>query len=155
MIARGLRNHNPGNIKASRIDWEGEIHPGNEKTFTVFKAPWWGIRAMAKLLLNYQRKRHLKTVEAIIGRYAPKGGHDKNNTSEYAFFVARAMGLTPGQEFEFNYFYLAEMTRAMVYFENGSCPYTWEVPTALIMAGMEPAPTIVEPGRLSYKFKED
>lgn len=151
MIARGIRNHNPGNIRASSIDWDGEVKPGNEMEFTVFKAPWWGIRAMAKLVLRYHSFHNLKTVASIIGRYAP---HHENPTGKYIQYVSRKLGVSHETSLEMNYYTLETMIRAMIKFECGSCPYTWEIATGLIMAGIEPRATVVDPGRLSYQFKE-
>lgn len=78
MTARGIRNFNPGNIKDVGIPWDGIAawsdrteEQKNESTFVVFRAPWWGIRAMAVILSNYATRHGLKTVQEIIGRWAP------------------------------------------------------------------------------------
>lgn len=147
---RGIRNHNPGNILASRIDWDGEVKPGKETRFTVFSAPWWGIRAMCKIVLRYYSYHNLKTVAAIIYRYAPD---HENPTSVYAGHVAKAMGVSRETLLVMDFNTLAAMVRAMIVFENGSCPYTWEIPTGLIMAGMEPTATVLESGQLLYTFR--
>ena len=143
-MSRGIRNCNPGNIKDFGISWNGiqdwedrTLEQQDEKTFVVFRASWWGIRALAKLLGNYQRKHGLDTVEAIVGRYAPPS--DNNPTTAYSTYIADAMGV-PGDRYVdlSRYEVLEDMVRAIIRFENGSCPYTWELKTGLIMAGVEP-----------------
>lgn len=153
MIARGIRHHNPGNIRASSIDWEGEAKPpASETTFTVFKAPWWGIRAMVKIIDRYYHHHGLKTVAAIVGRYAP--GHE-NPTDNYTMAVARAVGVTPSTRLTLNYYNMESMVRAMIHFENGSCPYTWEIPTGMILAGYDPQVTVLEGAVIHYGWKKN
>ena len=87
---RGIRNNNPGNIKNNeKIDWLGEV-PENAKlddAFEEFESIEYGIRAMMILLRNYQRIHGLRSIEEIIGRYAPK--RDKlNNTPYYIRYVS-------------------------------------------------------------------
>ena len=82
-MSRGLRNHNPGNIKRG-ARWLGLMPESDmddaqaaERTFCVFKAPWWGIRAIAIIIKNYRRKYGLNTIRGIINRWAPpaSGSH--------------------------------------------------------------------------------
>src|SRR3569833_3001877 len=82
---RGLRNNNPGNIRKTATDWRGEV-VGSDSAFETFATPEAGIRALAVLLRNYQRKYGLRTVRAIITRYAPPS---ENNTESYVSAVAR------------------------------------------------------------------
>src|SRR3569832_207317 len=81
---RGLRNNNPGNIRKTATDWRGEV-VGSDSAFETFATPEAGIRALAVLLRNYQRKYGLRTVRAIITRYAPPS---ENNTESYVSAVA-------------------------------------------------------------------
>lgn len=141
---RGLRNHNPGNIKRSGIAWQGLAAAGEmnaeqqaERTFEVFRGPWWGIRAMARILLTYQRKYHLKTVREIITRWAP--GEDNNDPDGYAAYVADYMNVHPDDEVDVtDYRIMRRIIPPMVQMENGAQPYTWELETGLILAGIEP-----------------
>ncbi len=159
MNPRGIRNHNPGNLIDLGTKWDGLALPAErtgaqlqESKFCVFRAPWWGIRAMAKVLQRYYSHHGLKTVAAMLARYAP--AHE-NPTSNYVEAVAQAMGVKPTTQLLLNYYNLESMMRAMIEFENGNCPYTWEIATGLIMAGMEPQATVVESGQISYGFKNE
>lgn len=138
MTAKGIRLNNPGNIRKTDITWDGEDPSNVENVFETFKRPWWGIRALAVLLRNYQRKHGLNTVQDIIGRWAPPS--DNNPTSAYADFVADHLGVAKtvnlGLE---DYTVLRGFVEAIIEFENGNNPYTWEVTTGLILAGVEPA----------------
>lgn len=85
---RGIRNHNPGNIRFSeRNRWVGKLAymPVREATFERFDTAENGLRAMAKLLRNYIAKDKCDTVAKIVGRWAPP---HENMTSEYARAVA-------------------------------------------------------------------
>jgi hypothetical protein len=148
VIPRGIRNHNPGNLEASRIQWDGlqlvadmNLEQRNESRFCVFQAPHWGIRAMAKVLLRYYNHHGLKTVAGMIDRYAPSHENDSNS---YADAVASALHVSRGTFFEMNWVNLDLMLRTMIKHENGEQPYSWEIPAGMVMAGMNPKVAIVD-----------
>ncbi len=119
---RGIRNNNPGNIDRTADRWQGmaEDQSGDPR-FVVFSAPVWGLRALAKVLLSYYRKRGLSTVESIIGRWAP---HVENDTSAYARAVARALNVAVRDELNIEHpDVLALLVSAIVQHENGQQPY--------------------------------
>lgn len=78
---RGIRNNNPGNIRWGS-DWKGLKKDGKQQdpSFCVFETPEYGIRALAKLLQNYQLLYGLNTPRKIINRYAPP---TENETVSY------------------------------------------------------------------------
>ena len=43
-LPRGIRNHNPGNIKLGTA-WDGLSDEQNDDVFCQFKEPVWGLRA--------------------------------------------------------------------------------------------------------------
>lgn len=86
---RGIRNAKPGNIDRTTERCPGMAADQSSDTrFVVFTAPVWGLRALAKALLSYYRKRKMQTVESSILRWAPSV---ENNISAYATAVTRAM----------------------------------------------------------------
>lgn len=95
---RGVRNNNPGNIDRSGTLWQGEDRSDaacrRESRFCVFVSPEYGFRALAKVLLTYQRKYGLRTVRQMIGRWAPP---NENDTGSYVHAVAAAIGVAPDQ----------------------------------------------------------
>ena len=129
-LPRGIRNNNPGNIKRSGESWEGLANPGDmtdyqrrETVFCVFSEPVWGLRAMGRVLLNYQTKHRLTTVAAMIGRWAPPD--DDNKTKAYVSFVAQRMNIGEGEVFDFrNPDRGPLMMSAIVRQENGIQPYS-------------------------------
>ena len=121
MPSRGIRNCNPGNIRHSPDKWLGEI-PGNDKAFKTFSDPVYGIRALAKLLLNYERKYGLNTISGIISRWAPTV---ENNTAAYIDAVAKSCGVDPFRVIDVAA-YLPALVPAIITHENGSQPYTDE-----------------------------
>ena len=47
-LPRGIRNHNPGNIKLGTA-WDGLSDEQNDDVFCQFKEPVWGLRAFCLL----------------------------------------------------------------------------------------------------------
>lgn len=139
-LPRGIRNNNPGNIRVTGIAWDGEVESLNptddETVFEEFRRPWWGIRALAVNLRTYQRKHGCRTLREIISRWAP--GHE-NPTDAYMKHVARAVGATPDDALDLSdYFTMRNLVAGIIEFENGKNPYSWEVESGLILAGIEP-----------------
>lgn len=124
---RGIRNHNPGNIDRTTERWQGmAADQSSDKRFVVFSAPVWGLRALAKVLLSYQRKHGLRTPAAIIGRWAPPV---ENDTGAYARQVAKALGVGVNDQIDLQRpETLQRILPAIVQHENGQQPYS----TALI-----------------------
>ena len=124
---RGIRNNNPGNIDRTAERWQGMAADQSSDTrFVVFSAPVWGLRALAKVLLSYQRKHGLRTPAAIIGRWAPPV---ENDTGAYARQVAKALGVGVNDQIDLQRpEALQRILPAIVQHENGQQPY----PSALI-----------------------
>ena len=79
---RGIRNNNPLNIRRSRARWQGMSLNPTDREFCQFMQMKWGWRAAFKLLCEtYYVKWGLKTLEAIINKWAPPS--DGNNTQSY------------------------------------------------------------------------
>ena len=90
---RGVRLNNPGNIRISSINWDGEIKPSSDPDFCQFGSPEKGIRAAAKLFLTYFREYKLNTIQGLINRWAPP---TENNTSSYVAQVTLVVGVQSG-----------------------------------------------------------
>ena len=124
---RGVRNNNPGNIDYNKAnDWHGqiglEIKVGKSTPrFARFDTPENGIRALGKLLLTYQRRHGLKTIEQIISRWAPSV---ENNTRLYIDAVAKAMQTAADADIDLGSVgMLRPMVEAIIRHENGYNPY--------------------------------
>ncbi|ETS33224.1 structural protein [Photorhabdus temperata] len=121
-MSRGIRNNNPGNIRWSD-DWQGLV-PESQRTdnaFCQFVGPEYGIRAMIKILHNYNRKYGLKTVKGIISRWAPP---NENNTEGYVNRVCKDTDVTCDQVVDvFNQVFMTKLIKAIITVENGSQPY--------------------------------
>lgn len=117
---RGERNNNPGNIRLSATRWQGQVD-GTDPAFVTFATPQDGVRALAKLLRNYQTIHGLRTVRAIINRYAPPS---ENNTSAYVASVAAALGVSPDAPLDLNNdATLQQLVAAVIQHENGRNVY--------------------------------
>lgn len=131
---RGIRNNNPGNIDYNKNNaWKGQvgIEDGVAKPrFAKFDTPQNGVRALAKLLLTYQKKYKLYTPEQILNRWAPP---QENDTGAYAQQVARALGVNSNERINLDdEATLFKLVKAIIKHENGSLPYE----DSLIMEGV-------------------
>lgn len=134
---RGIRNNNPGNIRRNGDPWQGLATEQNDREFFTFKSAIYGIRALARLLITYQDKYGLCTIETIITRWAPAV---ENDTKAYIQSVAHHTGFPPTQTLDMHRFeHLKPVVKAIIQHENGQQPYSdVEITKALVLAGVEP-----------------
>ncbi len=135
---RGIRNNNPGNIDYNPANqWQGQLKPDSsiEKRFARFDTPENGIRALGKLLLTYQRKHGLKTVKAIISRWAPSV---ENDTAAYVRAVEANTGTRADAEIDLTKsVVMAGFVKAIIHHENAGYVY----PEAVLAEGVRRALT--------------
>lgn len=134
---RGIRNNNPGNLRRSKDPWQGLATPQTDPDFFTFKSAPYGIRALARTLINYQDEHSLRTIRQIISRWAPA---NENNTGAYIDSVAASTGYDADRPLDMHKFtHLEPVVKAIIRHENGQQPYTdAEVTKALVLAGVEP-----------------
>jgi hypothetical protein len=134
---RGVRNNNPGNIDFNpRNAWQGQlgVEVGVPKPrFARFDHPENGIRALAKLLLNYRGKDGMPGVGRLgidtplefISRWAPAS---ENNTLAYAQAIAKRLGVGVRDSIDISKrAVLREAVLGIIIHENGGNPYKAEV----------------------------
>ena len=128
---RGIRNHNPFNIRYSAsIKWLGQVGQ-DQAGFVVFKNAELGIRAAGRLLRTYRLKYDLLSIEGIICRWAPKC---ENDTRNYILQITRLTGLSRSQKLnEEGYCKLAS---AMIKMENGQQPYDTRMINKALLSGL-------------------
>ena len=136
-LPRGIRNHNPGNIRYSQDPWQGLAEIQSDREFFTFKSAIYGIRALARLLITYQDQYELRTISEIINRFAPR---QENNTDAYIQSVVIHSGYPSDQKLDMHKFsHLKPLVEAIIFHENGQQPYTEaELTKALMLAGVEP-----------------
>ena len=116
MKPRGLRNHNPLNIKIGN-DWRGEVELNTDGVFEQFTADFWGYRAAFVILRKYIRKYGRNTIRKIIHSWSPDG-----TDKEYSYMkhVSEWSGI--GLD-ELLYYEdrdrMCRVVQAMARFENG------------------------------------
>lgn len=137
MTPRGIRNHNPGNIRRSGDPWQGLAKDQNDDAFFQFAEAKWGIRALARVLISYQDRHGLRTVRAIISRWAPPV---ENKTSSYIDHVAHRLGVGADDPLDVHdYRVLRNLVEAIIAHENGQQPYTdAQIDAGLVLAGVAP-----------------
>jgi hypothetical protein len=137
VVPRGIRLNNPGNIKESpgdKTQWQGERATDDDPVFEEFVSPEAGIRALARILLGYQRRYGLNTVAGIINRWAPGC---ENDTGSYIAHVAARLGVAPDQAIDLTKAdTMAGLVEAIIRHENGQQPYAREVILAGIAMGL-------------------
>lgn len=120
-VARGIRNHNPGNIRHARgTIWQGAAAEQNDPAFVSFIDPKWGIRAMAKILKSYA-SRGIVTIRGIASTWAPS---NENDTEAYIKALSKFVGIPdnkPVSPVE-----LPLLIAGMIRQENGTQPYPME-----------------------------
>lgn len=101
---RGVRNNNPGNIRrVPGVTWQGQAKDQTaDAEFVVFVSPEMGVRALVRTLLTYNKAHKLKSVRAIINRWAPPRGFANGrsysqNTAAYIDAVAAELGRALGR----------------------------------------------------------
>ena len=96
MEARGIRNNNPLNIRRSADKWQGLKAQQEDREFFQFESMAYGWRAAFRLLCHtYYGKYKLRTIRAIINRWAPP---KENNTLYYIRSVAERTGISADKE---------------------------------------------------------
>lgn len=116
MKPRGLRNHNPLNIKIGN-DWRGEVELNTDGVFEQFTADYWGYRAAFVILRKYIRKYGRNTIRKIIHSWSPDG-----TEKEYSYMSKVSEWSGIGLD-ELLYYEdrdrLCRVVQAMARFENG------------------------------------
>ena len=125
LLPRGIRNNNPGNIRENRLvdfDWVGEAPDDFDPEFEEFLTPQAGIRAIARILINYEIRHGINTVRGIITRWAPPS---ENDTEAYINAVVRQTGISSNQPIAVSAS-LFPLVNAIIQQENGMNPYPAE-----------------------------
>lgn len=130
MTPRGLRNNNPGNIRAGD-KWQG-LTGVDDAGFCQFDTPEHGIRAIAKVLMSYQSKHGLRTLRQMISRWAPE---NENDTDAYIESVCKQCCASPDNPYTLTPSRMLQLVTAIIKHENGQQPYTKEV----LLAGVDAA----------------
>lgn len=124
MTARGIRNHNPGNIRKG-IAWDGLIEDQVDPSFCIFKGPEWGIRAICRILMTYDKRYNINTVYGIINRWAPS---IENDTRSYVDNVCHWTGYKIDEKLDItDTKVLVNLAKSITRQENGSVYYIDEI----------------------------
>ena len=123
-VPRGIRNHNPGNIRRTGEKWQGMSVEQDDPEYVVFDSAFWGLRALARVLRTYREKYALRTVRAIVTRWAP---HNENDTRAYVDHVASLLGVQPDDDIGADVDTQARLVAAIVKHENGVQPYPFDM----------------------------
>tara|TARA_R100000353_G_scaffold127247_1_gene90344 strand:- start:546 stop:1052 length:507 start_codon:yes stop_codon:yes gene_type:complete len=111
-------NNNPGNIRSSATQWNGEITKPGE-AFERFVTMAHGVRASAKILRTYGKHYGIDTINKIIKRYAPPEDNNPNNAN-YARHVSNGSGFGVDEKIDLNDpEVLLKLMRPIFEFENG------------------------------------
>ena len=149
-LPRGIRNNNPGNIRGSSIEWQGQVGV-DDKGFCIFDSNENGIRALCRLLVIYQTKYSLDTINGIIHRWAPPS--DGNDSGAYVRAVCAALGVGPDDPLDVTQpTLLGNLAAAIIQHENGMQPYsvvTIRIGVSLAL-GLQGPVDVTAPGTVPY-----
>ena len=137
---RGYRNRNPGNIEHVAANaWQGLATPPSDGRFCRFTSHEFGIRALAALLITYQDRYQLRSVRAIISRWAPKV---ENDTLAYIAAVSQRVGVGADEVIDLHrHAHLRPLVESIIHHECAGLTYPAAViDRALTLAGVPPAP---------------
>lgn len=149
-MSRARRLNNPGNIRITtpRTPWQERV-PTEHMTdtqFEQFTGPEWGTRALARTLITYQDKHNLRTIGAILNRWAPPKGQDNDgqayeqNTAAYIRHVEQLTGFDADQILDLHtWAHLRPLVGAIAHHESG---FAWDddiLDQGVILAGVRPA----------------
>ncbi|MBD2797239.1 lytic transglycosylase [Xenorhabdus sp. 18] len=145
---RGERNNNPLNMEfAKQRGATVENHP--EQRFAQFATAYEGLERTAWQLRRYYNgltdKVKRQSVEAIVEKWAPPGGKDKNRTEDYINRVAQRLGVRRNDRLDLNnYDVMYALMNAMSVEEIGKpLPYDKRLIMAAIMGDQDPTKTKV------------
>ena len=125
MIPRGLRNHNPLNIRKSATKWQGMAERQDDVAFVSFVSNAWGYRAAFRVLRTYMVNYGLRSIEDIVSRWAPP---KENHTRAYIDTVSRLSGIgSLVNLYITNKEDMVKVVMAMAQVENGVEANKWEV----------------------------
>lgn len=117
----GIRLNNPGDIKRTNTEWVGMSRYQEDKKFIRFDEPYYGIRAIIKILRAYKSVHGLDTIDTIIYRYAPP--EDGNYTKTYIRDICEMTGYFPSEVLDLNdREILVRLAKAIVIREQGRAP---------------------------------
>lgn len=118
MEARGIRNHNPLNIRKGN-DWKGEHPTLKDDEFETFINDAYGFRAGFRIIHNgFKATPPRNTIRKIIERWAPES--DGNDTERYIQFVSKYTQIPADQKLAYiDSSRLVPIVRAMALMETG------------------------------------
>ncbi len=120
---RGIRNRNPGNIRArASVHWDGECR-SDDRGFCTFVTAHFGIRAMSRVLREYADRDGIVTIGGMIARW---DGANVAGRETYAGYVANWLRITTDLRIDITAS-LGEIVPAIITFENGTQPYAQEL----------------------------
>lgn len=121
---RGIRNNNPGNLRAGTgYTWEGQTGK-DSKNFAVFESAEAGIRALMVTALHKQTRDGLDTLRALGLSWAPPA--DNSGASDYGQHLAAQLKVDQDDPFDLvggDPFTVASLAKAIIKNEEGINPY--------------------------------
>lgn len=115
--ALGLRNNNPGNLRAAPNT------TGRNGGFVTFETPADGLAALSRQLMLFGDRGN-NTLNSMIPTYAPSS---ENNTQAYIDVVAKQTGFNPAEPLDLHSpEVLEKLIPAIIKHENGTQPFSIE-----------------------------
>lgn len=131
-LPRGMRNHNPLNVRLTDTPWRGRAEKQTDKDFVQFVSDEYGYRAALVIMRTYIKTHKLSTPRAIISRWAPQS---ENNTEAYVQSACKRAGLKPNETIRWEEKNkICRLAWAMAWHENGVEQFLGVIENAYEMA---------------------
>lgn len=129
-LPRGLRDNNPGDLEQPPgTPWNGTV--GMDGPFVIFPDTTWGLRALAKDLINNINGGY-DSITSLITKFAPPS---ENNTDAYISAVAADTSIDPGVQLGTDQDTIVSLMRAIINHELGDSFSEQYVPDTDIQTG--------------------
>lgn len=137
-LPRGIRNHNPLNIRCAQAnDWQGKVEESRNtddgREFEQFEDAVFGLRAAIRLMRTHHR-RGANTIRRLAAVWAPPG--ENPHLDSYIRLVAKQAAIDADTVLDFSRdAHLRPVLLGMIRAENGIQPYSdMTIDTALALA---------------------
>lgn len=121
-MPRGITNNNPGNIRKNSTQWEGLAGVQDDPSFFKFICAFYGLRCLARTLINYQERKGLKTLRQILSVYAPESDNPAADYEAIMVKKAKIMGVGLDENMVVRD-HITALVKLIVLNENGVQPY--------------------------------
>lgn len=127
-LSRGLRNHNPGNIRHSSEKYQGEVTPSSDPDFKQFINDSYGYLALLRILSAFITSYGCRTLRGLFAHWPPLS---VNSTRSYLNWVCQHSKIGADEPLDpSNERQMCKLAAAISHYENGLFPRMKDITAA-------------------------